>query len=201
MADIPSPSPLPDSPGWELKRRFHGLAQHYRGGLTSAECYDADAVEAALALTREQQADKEYNIRIALRFSQKEVEILKAKLATVEQQAQEQATEITRLKLCRHGHEWSNQFGDDWTPDDDRPCDCGEKTWGQRSTVEQLKARLATVEAARWADETCPWHCDGEGGWQGSCGIRADDTLRRNGQLYFCPLCGKRVDPPAQGKA
>jgi hypothetical protein len=31
---------------------------------------------------------------------------------------------------CQGGHEWSNQFGNDWTPDYGTPCDCGLKRWG-----------------------------------------------------------------------
>lgn len=33
-------------------------------------------------------------------------------------------------KKCETGHEWSNQFGDDWTPERGTPCDCGQKKWG-----------------------------------------------------------------------
>lgn len=57
-------------------------------------------------------------------------------------------TEQERLKKCHHGHEWSNQFGDDWTPDYDRPCDCGEKTWGQRTTFETMQAEQERLKEA-----------------------------------------------------
>ena len=35
-------------------------------------------------------------------------------------------------KPCANGHEWSNQFGDDWTPEQGSRCDCGQKGWGER---------------------------------------------------------------------
>jgi hypothetical protein len=31
---------------------------------------------------------------------------------------------------CANGHTWSNQFGDDWTPERGTRCDCGRKQWG-----------------------------------------------------------------------
>lgn len=32
---------------------------------------------------------------------------------------------------CKDGiHEWSNDYGDDWTPEVGTPCDCGKKQWG-----------------------------------------------------------------------
>jgi hypothetical protein len=32
---------------------------------------------------------------------------------------------------CHDGvHEWSNQFGDDWTPDKGTLCDCRQRRWG-----------------------------------------------------------------------
>jgi hypothetical protein len=33
---------------------------------------------------------------------------------------------------CRNGHVWSNDRGDDWTPENGTPCDCRKKHWGQR---------------------------------------------------------------------
>lgn len=36
-------------------------------------------------------------------------------------------------KPCENGHTWSNQFGDDWTPDYGVACDCGLKKWGVRT--------------------------------------------------------------------
>lgn len=29
------------------------------------------------------------------------------------------------------GHVWTNQFGDDWSPEVGTPCDCGKRTWGE----------------------------------------------------------------------
>jgi len=35
---------------------------------------------------------------------------------------------------CPHGiHQWTNQFGDDWSPEQNARCDCGEKQWGWRN--------------------------------------------------------------------
>jgi hypothetical protein len=34
---------------------------------------------------------------------------------------------------CANGHVWSNQYGDDWKPDDGTPCDCRQKLWGVKS--------------------------------------------------------------------
>lgn len=31
---------------------------------------------------------------------------------------------------CENGHVWTNQFGDDWTPERGTPCDCRQKKWG-----------------------------------------------------------------------
>jgi hypothetical protein len=33
---------------------------------------------------------------------------------------------------CANGHVWSNDYGDDWTPENDARCDCGKKGWGER---------------------------------------------------------------------
>lgn len=36
---------------------------------------------------------------------------------------------------CKDGHTWTHQFGDDWTPEQGMPCDCGKKKWGIPETV------------------------------------------------------------------
>lgn len=37
---------------------------------------------------------------------------------------------------CPNGrHEWTHQYGDDWTPDYGTPCDCGGKKWGVPLTI------------------------------------------------------------------
>ena len=49
---------------------------------------------------------------------------------------------MTDETLCPCGHTWTNQFGDDWTPDRGTLCDCGRKRWGipvQRDESERLK--------------------------------------------------------------
>ncbi len=38
----------------------------------------------------------------------------------------------TQEGKCANGHVWSNQFGEDWTPDFGTPCDCGQKQWSRR---------------------------------------------------------------------
>jgi site-specific DNA-methyltransferase (adenine-specific) len=35
---------------------------------------------------------------------------------------------------CAAGHEWSNNYGDDWKPEPGTPCDCGARRWGQQPT-------------------------------------------------------------------
>lgn len=37
---------------------------------------------------------------------------------------------------CATGHVWSNQFGEDWTPEHGKPCDCGAKRWRGADAVE-----------------------------------------------------------------
>lgn len=38
-----------------------------------------------------------------------------------------------------NNHVWSNQFGDDWTPEDNMRCDCGAKTWAQRQSFQIIE--------------------------------------------------------------
>lgn len=46
---------------------------------------------------------------------------------------------------CANGHVWSNQFGDDYTPDYGTPCDCKKKQWG----IPPLPPGLAGADARR----------------------------------------------------
>lgn len=50
---------------------------------------------------------------------------------------------------CPNGHEWTHQFGDDWTPERGTRCDCGKKQWGiaDRPTPEPT---LLTMSIGRW---------------------------------------------------
>lgn len=59
--------------------------------------------------------------------------------------------------------------------------------------AEALRADLGAMQQQLCDQVTCSWHRDGEGGWQGSCGIRIDDQPVRSGQVRFCSLCGKPV--------
>jgi hypothetical protein len=46
---------------------------------------------------------------------------------------------IARCNYSEH-HEWSNSFGDDWTPERGTPCDCGARVWvdGHESPTSSL---------------------------------------------------------------
>jgi hypothetical protein len=35
---------------------------------------------------------------------------------------------------CASGHEWSNDYGNDWKPDPGTPCDCGARRWQEQPT-------------------------------------------------------------------
>lgn len=61
---------------------------------------------------------------------------------------------------CANGHEWSNQFGDDWTPERGALCDCRRKRWGIAGVicrtcgnVERDAAYTARDQALRDLDE------------------------------------------------
>lgn len=47
-----------------------------------------------------------------------------------EHQASAAARAPEQEQPCANGHEWSNQFGDDWTPERGTFCDCRKKQWG-----------------------------------------------------------------------
>jgi hypothetical protein len=49
----------------------------------------------------------------------------------------------TMPKKCVGGHVWSNQFGEDWTPNDGAYCDCGERRW-RRPASPQAADRCGT---------------------------------------------------------
>lgn len=36
---------------------------------------------------------------------------------------------VDAASLCAHGHVWPNDGGDDWYPDEDVPCACGQRVW------------------------------------------------------------------------
>jgi hypothetical protein len=44
-----------------------------------------------------------------------------------------QTKETPTESKCARGHIWTNDYGDDWTPDRCAPCDCGGTTWGDHS--------------------------------------------------------------------
>lgn len=50
---------------------------------------------------------------------------------TVILSASQPTAPATPPKPCANGHEWSNQYGDDYKPDDGTRCDCGQKVWGR----------------------------------------------------------------------
>ncbi len=54
--------------------------------------------------------------------------------------------------LCHSSHEWSNQFGDDWTPEVGTPCDCGQRKWGIPAPVapDDTPTRLQHVQDELW---------------------------------------------------
>lgn len=50
-------------------------------------------------------------------------------------QALSEAEPVKRVQ-CHSSHEWSNQFGEDWTPDVGTRCDCGQRWWGYPTRVQ-----------------------------------------------------------------
>jgi len=51
-------------------------------------------------------------------------------LATASPETPASAPERRAEEKCVGAHTWSNQFGDDYTPDYGTRCDCGRKQWG-----------------------------------------------------------------------
>jgi hypothetical protein len=67
---------------------------------------------------------------------------------------------------CALDHEWSNDYGDDWTPEVGTLCDCGKKRWGiaalpppthwARLPVECQPTDSKPVPSPRAQDDTTP---------------------------------------------
>ncbi len=78
---------------------------------------------------------------------------------------------------CAEGHVWSNQFGDDWTPDYGMLCDCGGKGWGVPPA-----ARPVEEVSPLSGREYCP---------------RCSSGPRQLADVDECPDCGyKWAGPP-----
>ncbi len=64
---------------------------------------------------------------------------------------------------CFGGHTWTHQFGEDWTPEQGTPCDCGKKLWG----IPLTKAR--EHEWQFYANGTFCRRCGEPIGTKGTC--------------------------------
>lgn len=68
--------------------------------------------------------------------------------------------EVVKTQLCPNGvHEWSNPFGDDWTPEEGNSCDCGQRQWGV-SQPERGEVVKPLSGQPCGCDPTANWTCE-----------------------------------------
>lgn len=126
--DRTEPTPLD-----ELRAQIAGLVERWR-----AACVLKRRDEALLRTlpANERLADLIHEQERTFARCANELEMLALPVAAPARAHQEE-------KPCENGHVWSNQFGDDWTPEKGTPCDCRQRQWG---VDDDELARSATRE-------------------------------------------------------